>query len=69
MPTKRTGQGLLNPQGRRAWRKDGPTSGQDLWEMHGVWKWDSVKNAGVVLHESYFVNDPSSGRKVRPFFR
>jgi hypothetical protein len=65
MPTKRTGQQLLNKQGRKAWREDGPTRGQDLWEMHGVWKWDSAKNTGAVLRENYFVNDPATGRKVR----
>ncbi|KAH9985691.1 glycoside hydrolase family 5 protein [Russula vinacea] len=64
MPTKRTGQQLLNPQGRKAWREDGPTHGQDLWEMHGVWKWDSAKNTGAVLREKYFVSDPATGRKV-----
>jgi hypothetical protein len=68
MPTKCTGQELLNPQGRKVWREDGPTSGRDLWEMHGVWGWDSSKNAGMVLHETYFVNDPTTGRKVRFLF-
>ena len=67
MPTKCTGQELLNPQGRKAWREDGPTGGRDLWEMHGVWGWDSAKNAGAVLRENYFVNDPATGRKVRLF--
>jgi|SRR6266850_1495228 len=67
MPTKCTGQELLNPQGRKAWREDGPTGGRDLWEMHGVWEWDSAKNAGAVLRETYFVNDPTTGRKVRLF--
>ena len=65
VPTKCTGQELLNRQGRKAWRDDGPTDGRDLWEMHGVWQWDSTKKAGVVLHETYFVNDPATGRKVR----
>jgi hypothetical protein len=65
MPTKCTGQELLNPQGRKAWRDGGPTDGQDLWEMHGVWVWDSAKNAGTLLRETYFVNDPATGRKVR----
>jgi hypothetical protein len=36
--------------------------------MHGVWEWDSAKNAGAVLRETYFVNDPATGRKVRHFF-
>ncbi|KAI0245249.1 glycoside hydrolase family 5 protein, partial [Lactifluus subvellereus] len=30
MPTKHTDQKLLNPQGRKAWRQDGPTGGLDL---------------------------------------
>ncbi|KAH8977678.1 glycoside hydrolase superfamily [Lactarius akahatsu] len=64
MPTRRTGRTLLNPHGRKAWREDGPTGGRDLWEMHGVWKWNGEKNAGAVLVESYFVNDPATGRKV-----
>lgn len=64
MPTKRTGQQLLNPKGRKAWREDGPTHGQDLWEMHGVWEWDSAKNAGAVLREEYFMSDPATGRRV-----
>lgn len=67
MPTKHTGQTLLNPQGRKAWRQDGPTGGLDLWEIHGVWEWDSTKNSGVILRESYFVNDPATGRKVPCF--
>ncbi len=33
--------------------------------MHGVWEWDGEKKAGAVLVESYFVNDPTTGRKVR----
>lgn len=68
MPTKCTGQQLLNPNGRKAWREDGPTRGQDLWEMHGVWEWDRAKDAGVVLREKYFVSDPATGRKVRCIF-
>ncbi|KAI0260076.1 cytoplasmic protein [Gloeopeniophorella convolvens] len=64
LPTRRTGRTLLNANGRKAWREDGPTGGRDLWEMHGVWGWDSSKNAGVVLRESYFVKDPSTGRKL-----
>lgn len=67
MPTKRTGQQLLNPKGRKVWREDGPTRGQDLWEMHGVWEWDRTKNAGAVLREEYFMSNPATGRKVRFF--
>ena len=36
--------------------------------MHGVWEWDSAKNAGAVLREKYFVSDPATGRKVRSIF-
>jgi hypothetical protein len=70
VPTKCTGQQLFNPKGRKAWREDGPARGQDrdLWEMHGVWEWDSTNNAGVVLREKYFVSDPVTGRKVRCIF-
>lgn len=68
MPTRCTGQELLNPQGRTAWREDGPTGGRDLWEMHGVWEWDGTKQAGTVLSETYFVNDPATGRKVCVLF-
>jgi hypothetical protein len=35
--------------------------------MHGVWRWDSAENIGAVLREGYFVSDPVTGRKVRPF--
>ena len=35
--------------------------------MHRVWKWDSAKNAGAVLREEYFLNNPVTGRKVRSF--
>jgi hypothetical protein len=65
MPTKRTGEQLLNPKGLKVWHEDGPTRGQYLWEMHGVWEWDSAKNAGAVLREKYFVSDAATGRKVR----
>lgn len=65
LPTRRTGRTILNPHGRKAWRDDGPTGGRDLWEMHGVWEWNSSENTGVVLDGSYFVNDPITGRKVR----
>jgi hypothetical protein len=68
MPTKCTVEQLLNPKGRKAWREDCPTRGQDLWEMHGVWEWDRAKNAGAVLREKYLVSDPTTGRKVRCIF-
>lgn len=50
--------------GRKAWRKDGPTDGKCVWEMHGVWGYDVSKGEGVVLTESYFVKHPATGKKV-----
>ncbi|KAI0340430.1 glycoside hydrolase family 5 protein [Trametopsis cervina] len=64
MPTRQTGKELLNVDGRKAWRTDGPTQGQCLWEMHGVWGWDKIKNEGVVLRESYFIKDPMTNKKI-----
>ncbi|KAI0089638.1 glycoside hydrolase family 5 protein [Irpex rosettiformis] len=64
MPTRLTGKGVLNSAGKKVWREDGPTQGQCLWEMHGVWGWDKNKNEGVVLRESYFIKDPTTNKKV-----
>ncbi|EIN14712.1 glycoside hydrolase [Punctularia strigosozonata HHB-11173 SS5] len=64
MPTRLTGSEVLNPHGKTCWRADGPTSGQCIWEMHGVWGWDKRKDEGVVLRESYFVKHPMTGKKV-----
>ncbi|KAI0069139.1 glycoside hydrolase family 5 protein [Artomyces pyxidatus] len=64
LPTRLTSQSVLNSSSRKAWREDGPTGGKDIWEMHGVWGYDTVKKDGVVLRESYFVKDPMSGKKV-----
>ena len=64
MPTRLTGKEVLNPAGKKVWRLDGPTQGQCLWEMHGVWGWDQRKGEGVVLRENYFKRDPQSGRDV-----
>lgn len=50
--------------GRKAWRKDGPTNGKCVWEMHGVWGYDVLKKEGVVLRENYFVKHPMTGKKV-----
>ena len=50
--------------GRKAWRKDGPTDGKCVWEMHGVWGYDVSKKEGVVLRENYFVKHPMTGKKV-----
>ena len=63
-PTRRTSTKVLNTACQKAWRDDGPTKGQCLWEMHGVWGWDRRKDEGVVLRESYFTKDPMTGRKV-----
>jgi hypothetical protein len=64
MPTRHSSDALLNPQGRKAWRADGPTQGQCIWQMHNVWGWDKMKNEGVVLRQSYFINNPNTGKKV-----
>ena len=69
MPTRLTSQRVINTAGQKAWRDDGPTMGKCLWEFHGVWGWDERKQEGVVLRESYFKQDPQSGRKVRVFVR
>ena len=65
MPTRKTGRALLNPKGAKVWRTDGPTDGRCIWEMHGVWGWDTAKNEAVVLRENYFINHPQDGHKVR----
>jgi len=65
MPTKRTTYTLLNERRKKAWKEDGPTGGQCLWEMHEVWSWCKTRNEAVVLRENYFVKHPASGKKVR----
>ena len=55
---------ILNPDGLKAWRQEGPSGGQCIWEMHGVWGWDTNKNEAVVLRENYFVKHPMTGAKV-----
>jgi hypothetical protein len=67
MPSKLAGKVLVNEKGISAWRRDGPTQGKCLWEMHGVWGWDEMKKVGVPLRESYFHKDPITGKKVRLF--
>ncbi|KAI6015142.1 glycoside hydrolase family 5 protein [Pisolithus orientalis] len=64
MPTRKTSHSVLNAASRKAWRVDGPTEGRCVWELHGVWGWDKIRNEGVVLRENYFVKDPMTGRKV-----
>lgn len=44
--------------------EDGPTKGECIWEMHGVWGWDGAKGAPVALRESYFRRHPITGEKV-----
>lgn len=65
MPSRQTKQTMLNEGKKRAWKEDGPTKGQCLWEMHGVWGWCKTKNQAVVLRENYFLKHPVSGKKVR----
>lgn len=55
---------MLNEAGRKVWRDDGPTSGQCIWEMHGVWGWDRNKNEGIALRENYFKKHPMTNQKV-----
>ncbi|KAF8587786.1 glycoside hydrolase family 5 protein [Ramaria rubella] len=64
VPTKLSHHVVLNENGKRAWREDGPTRGNCLWELHGVWGWDRDKQQGVVLRENYFRKDPRTGRKI-----
>lgn len=63
-PTRLTSQSVLNTGGRKVWRADGPTEGKCIWQMHGVWAWDTQKDEGVVLRESYFSKNPTTGLKV-----
>lgn len=65
MPTRKTGRVVLNVDKRNVWKEDGPTKGQCLWEMHGVWGWDKNKKEAIVLRESYFGKHPMTGKKVR----
>ncbi|KAF9078603.1 glycoside hydrolase family 5 protein [Rhodocollybia butyracea] len=64
VPTRKTGRVILNVDKRKVWKVDGPTKGQCLWEMHGVWGWDRNKKAAIVLRESYFNKHPMSGKKI-----
>jgi hypothetical protein len=64
MPTSKTSSAVLNVDGRKAWRPDGPTHGECLWAMHGVWGWDRNKDVAVVLRENYFTKRPLTGEKV-----
>ena len=69
MPTRKTSEGVLNPTRRKAWRADGPTRGDCVWAMHGVWGWDRNKDTAVVLRENYFVKHPLTGDKVSTALR
>ncbi|KAF5310381.1 hypothetical protein D9611_012086 [Ephemerocybe angulata] len=64
MPTKLTGHVLLNTEKIKAWRDNGPTNGQCIWQMHNVWGWDTRKNEGVVLQEHYFKVHPKTKKQV-----
>ncbi|KIK68366.1 glycoside hydrolase family 5 protein [Collybiopsis luxurians FD-317 M1] len=64
MPTRRTGRVILNVEGRKVWKEEGPTNGQCLWQMHGVWGWDKNRNEGIVLRENYFKKHPMTGRQI-----
>lgn len=64
LPTRLTSHAILNTSKQKVWREDGPTEGQCLWEMHGVWGWDLRKEEGVVLRETYFKKHPLTGHKV-----
>ncbi|KAF8518261.1 cytoplasmic protein [Hysterangium stoloniferum] len=64
MPTKLTHHVTLNEKGRKVWRDDGPTGGKCLWELHGVWGWDTTKNQGIVLRESYFKINPQTNARI-----
>ncbi|KAJ7291517.1 glycoside hydrolase superfamily [Mycena rebaudengoi] len=64
MPTSKTSSAVLNVDGRKAWRPDGPTHGECLWAMHGVWGWDRNKDVAVVLRENYFTKHPLTGEKI-----
>ncbi|TDL18255.1 glycoside hydrolase family 5 protein [Rickenella mellea] len=64
MPTKLTSYKPLNTNKMIAWRKDGPTGGKCVWELHNVWGWDRTKEEAVVLRENYFTKDPMTGRKI-----
>jgi hypothetical protein len=63
-PTRRSHQVECNTFEASVWRREGPTNGDCLWQMHGVWGWDAVKGKPVALRESYFTQHPLTGRKV-----
>lgn len=57
-PTKVSHHELVNQEGHRAWLKDR----QCIWRQHGVWEWDNVKNAPVVMRQTYFERNPETGK-------
>ncbi|KZT50302.1 glycoside hydrolase family 5 protein [Calocera cornea HHB12733] len=63
-PTRHTGSRVLNTKGKKVWTEDGPTGGECVWEMHGVWGWDKAKGEAVTLRETYFVKDPRTDKPV-----
>ncbi|KAG8993112.1 hypothetical protein FRB94_011058 [Tulasnella sp. JGI-2019a] len=62
--TKLSTHKLRNVNGRKVWRKDGPSGGECVWRMHGVWQWDEKKKEPVVVKENYFDRMPLNDRKV-----
>ncbi|KAH8827138.1 glycoside hydrolase family 5 protein [Flagelloscypha sp. PMI_526] len=64
MPTSRGSTTLLNPKGVKVWRPDGPTGGECLWRLHGIWDYDTTKNKAVILRENYFKQNPETGAKI-----
>ncbi|SJL04818.1 uncharacterized protein ARMOST_08189 [Armillaria ostoyae] len=64
MPTRKTSSAVLNTEGEKVWRPDGPSQGQCIWEMHGVWGWDVNKKEAVILRQNYFVKHPMTGQKI-----
>jgi hypothetical protein len=64
MPTKNTSQTLLNTTKAKAWRPDGPTQGRCLWELHDVWRWNTVTDQAVILRENYFTRHPDTGKNI-----
>lgn len=70
-PTRIGKHVLRNEEGVKAWRVEGPTKGKCVWEMHGVWGWDTSKREAVPLREGYFKKHPETGKEVewhRDFF-
>lgn len=63
-PTRKTKDVLVNREGVKVWREDGPTQGECVWAKQGVWGWDKKKNEAVVLREKFFTKDETTGKDV-----